>query len=136
MGGGVTMKLPIRISNDSREPIYHQIENQFKALIAGGHLSAGSQLPSIRALSKDLKISVITTRRAYQNLEQQGYIKTSQGRGSFVADVDTSLKEEIRESTVTKAMEEAIVTARRHDYTFDQTEKIFNQILKKIKRGE
>lgn len=128
------MKLPIRLANDSKEPIYHQIESQLKALIAGGNLPAGSLLPSIRALSKDLEISVITTRRAYQNLEQQGYIKTSQGKGTFVADVDTSLKEEVRENAVKKAMQEAIEIALRYDYTFDQTETIFHRMLKEKRK--
>jgi len=129
------MRLPIQMSNNSREPIYHQIENQLKAMIAGGHLTAGTPLPSIRALSKDLEVSVITTRRAYQNLEQQGYIKTSQGRGTFVAEVDASLKQEVRRSTVEKTMDEAIETALRHDYTFDETEAFFLRRLK-LKKGE
>lgn len=129
------MKLPIQLSKDSREPIYHQIENQLKALIAGGNLPAGSALPSIRMLSKDLEVSVITTRRAYQNLEQQGYIQTYQGKGTFVAHVDPSLKQEIRKSTVKQSLENAIDIALRHDYTFQETEKIFLQILEK-KKGE
>lgn len=129
------MRLPIELSDNSREPIYHQIENQLKAMIAGGHLPGGTALPSIRALSKDLEVSVITTRRAYQNLEQQGYIKTSQGKGTFVADVDASLKQEVRQSTVEKSMDEAIDTALRHDYSYAETEKIFSERLKR-KKGE
>lgn len=129
------MKLPIQLSDNSREPIYHQIENQLKAMIAGGHLTGGTPLPSIRSLSKDLEISVITTRRAYQNLEQQGYIKTSQGKGTFVADVDASLKKEVRQSTVKKVMDDAIDIALRHDYTFNEMENIFQQRLKR-KREE
>src|SRR5690625_6834933 len=81
------MKLPIKLSQHSREPIYHQIEEQLKAIIAGGYLAAGTPLPSIRVLAKDLKISVITTRRAYQNLENAGFIKTVQGKGTFVEDI-------------------------------------------------
>lgn len=129
------MRLPIQLSNNSREPIYHQIENQLKAMIAGGHLSGGTPLPSIRALSKDLEVSVITTRRAYQNLEQQGYIKTSQGKGTFVAEVDASLKQEVRRSTVEKTMDEAIESALRHDYTLAETKDIFLGRLK-WKRGK
>lgn len=130
------MKLPIQLSKDSREPIYHQIENQLKALIAGGNLPAGSALPSIRVLSKDLEISVITTRRAYQNLEQQGYIKTTQGKGSFVANIDAYLKQKVRESAVKKSIEKAIIIAIRHDYTLDEIEKIFQEILSDIEKGE
>lgn len=123
------MELPIRLSDDSKEPIYHQIENQLKAMIASGHLTSGDTLPSIRALSKDLEISVITTKRAYQNLEQQGYIHTSQGRGTFVAAVEDSLKHEVRRSTVEKAMDSAIDTALRHEYTLAEAKDIFNQRL-------
>lgn len=129
------MVLPIRLSDDSKEPIYHQIENQLKAMIAGGHLTSGDGLPSIRKLSKDLEVSVITTKRAYQNLEQQGYIQTLQGKGTFVSAVEASLKEEVRRSTVKKAIAEAIDTARSLDYTFAETEKIFHECLKR-KKGE
>lgn len=128
------MRLPIELSDNSREPIYHQIENQLKAMIAGGHLSSGTPLPSIRVLSKELEISVITTRRAYQNLEQEGYIKTSQGKGTFVAEVDAALKQEVRRSTVEKTMDDAIETALRHDYTLDETKEFFLKRLKR-KRG-
>lgn len=90
------MELPIKLSEQSREPIYHQIEHQIKALIASGQLEAGTSLPSIRALSKDLEVSVITTRRAYQNLEYEGFIKTLQGKGTFVADINVSLKRKLK----------------------------------------
>ncbi|MDE5413410.1 MULTISPECIES: GntR family transcriptional regulator [Alkalihalobacterium] len=131
------MELPIRLSKESREPIYHQIENQIKALIAGGQLPAGTALPSIRAISKDLEVSVITTRRAYQDLERQGFIRTTQGKGTFVAEVDEGIKEQVKTSTVYEALEKAIETAIRHDYTITQIEDIFKQIITdKKKRGE
>lgn len=79
------MKLPITIEEGSPTPIYHQIESQLKEMIIAGHLQAGTALPSIRLLATELACSVITTRRAYQNLEQHGYIKTTQGKGTFVA---------------------------------------------------
>lgn len=123
------MELPIRISKDSREPIYHQIVNQFKALIAGGHLVAGTPLPSIRALSKDLEISIITTRRAYQDLEVQGFIKTLQGKGTFVADVSEDLKQEVKVSSVHKILDNAVATALSYDYSLQQVKEIFLEIL-------
>lgn len=128
------MKLPIRLSKDSREPIYHQIEKQLKALIAGGHLQAGAPLPSIRVLSKDLKVSVITTRRAYQNLEHKGFIETIQGKGTFVKNVDKRLKEEVKVSNVYQGFEKAIDTAYKYDYSRKQIEHIFFQVLKQYKR--
>lgn len=123
------MELPITFAKDSREPIYHQIEEQLKALIAGGHLRTGDPLPSIRKLSKDLEVSIITTRRAYQNLESQGFIRTIQGKGTFVAEVDTSMKQQIKVSTVFQAMEKAVDTALKHDYTVKQLEEIFYEVL-------
>ncbi len=129
------MELPIQLSKDSRTPIYHQIEEQMKASIASGQLSAGTQLPSIRALSKDLEVSVITTRRAYQNLEYEGFIRTVQGKGTYVAEIDTSLKKEVKVSTVKQAIEQAIEIAIRHDYTLEEIEMIFHDVMKNI-RGE
>ncbi len=123
------MELPIRLSKDSREPIYHQIENQIKALIAGGQLTSGTPLPSIRALSKDLEVSIITTRRAYQDLERQGFIQTSQGKGTFVAEIDHAKKEGVKVATVYEAFEKAIEVGRRHDYSYQQIQAIFQEVL-------
>ena len=124
------MELPIQLSKDSREPIYFQIEEQIKALIASGQLSAGTLLPSIRALSKDLEVSIITTRRVYQNLEQQGFILSKQGRGSFVAEIEEGLKREVKIAAVELAFETAIDTALRHDYSMEQVKEIFSDVMK------
>src|SRR5699024_6686159 len=109
-GGWRKLKLPIQLSKESREPIYHQIEQQLKSLIAGGHLTAGSALPSIRVLSKDLGVSVITTRRAYQNLESDGFIETFQGKGTFVATIGRSLKDKTKETAVYETFKQAVET--------------------------
>ncbi len=87
------------ISNASGKPIYEQIYTQVKNCIISGELSPGDALPSIRALAKDLKISVITTKRAYDELEAAGFIFTVPGKGSFVAARDTAL---IREENLKK----------------------------------
>ena len=128
--------LPIRLSKDSREPIYHQIEKQLKALIAGGHLAAGSPLPSIRALSKDLEISVITIRRAYQDLEAQGFIQTVHGKGTFVAEIQTTMKQETMTASVQLEFERAIRNAMVYDYTRDEIKVVFEETLKKLEKGE
>ncbi|UJL46181.1 GntR family transcriptional regulator [Virgibacillus sp. NKC19-16] len=130
------MELPIRLSKDSREPIYHQIEKQLKALIAGAHLPAGTSLPSIRVLSRDLEISVITIRRAYQNLEYQGFIRTTQGKGTFVAEIEDSLKQQVKISSVYETIEKAVETAINYDYTIEQIEEIFHEVLIRQKKGE
>lgn len=80
-GGG----MEILISNSSDKPIYEQICIQIKSMIMDGTLSAGETLPSMRALAKDLHISVITVQRAYEDLTRDGFIETVSGKGSFVA---------------------------------------------------
>ena len=86
------MELIIR--NTAGQPIYDQISSQLKAQIIAGTLQPGEALPSIRALAKDLKISVITTKRAYDELEAQGFITTVAGKGCFVAEKNLDLVRE------------------------------------------
>lgn len=104
-------ELDIIISNASDRPIYDQIVSQMKALILTGELDEGQQLPSIRALAGDLRISVITTKRAYAELEAQGFIETVPGKGSFVAGGNFELLREERlrhiEGLLTQAVDEA-----------------------------
>ena len=76
--------MDIIISNASGKPIYEQITSQMKNLVLDGTLAEGTQLPSIRMLANDLKVSVITTKRAYADLEAQGFIETVPGKGSFL----------------------------------------------------
>ncbi len=86
----------ILISNSSDEPIYTQIFNQIKAQIIRGELDAGELLPSIRGLAKDLQISVITTKRAYEELEREGFVETIPGKGSYIAPQNKELIREQR----------------------------------------
>ena len=83
------MELIIR--NTTNQPIYDQIYSQIKAQIIAGKLSPGEALPSIRALAKDLRISVITTKRAYDELEADGFLYTVAGKGCFVAEPELAL---------------------------------------------
>jgi GntR family transcriptional regulator len=83
--------LNIIISNASNLPIYEQIYTQIKNSIVSGELTEGDPLPSIRALAKDLRISIITTKRAYDELEKDGYICTVAAKGSFVAEKNTEI---------------------------------------------
>jgi GntR family transcriptional regulator len=76
----------IIISNSSEKPIYEQITSQVKQMIMNGELGAGTLLPSMRTLAKELRISVITTKRAYEDLERDGFIYTVIGKGSFIAE--------------------------------------------------
>jgi GntR family transcriptional regulator len=88
-GGSIT----IIVSLTSPDPIYRQIEDQVRAALFSGELEPGAELPSIRRLAQELRVSVITTKRAYEELEREGLIRTLPARGSFVADSGT---EELR----------------------------------------
>ena len=97
MKGGIPLK--IIISNAKGEPIYEQIYKQMKDMIIAGKLKEGDMLPSIRGLAKDLRISVITTKRAYDELEKDGFINSVAGKGSFVAEKNLEM---IREENLKK----------------------------------
>ena len=86
--------MDIIISNSSGEPIYEQIASQIKSLILDGTLKAGDALPSMRTLAQQLRISVITTKRAYEELERDGFIESYTGKGSFIKGQNTELLRE------------------------------------------
>ena len=94
--------MDIIISNSSGQPIYEQICRQIKGAVATGRLKPGEALPSIRALAKDLRVSVITTKRAYEELEKGGYVYTVPAKGSYVAQQSTQL---VREAYLTQIEE-------------------------------
>lgn len=86
--------MDIIITNNSETPIYEQIEEQIKAMILNGDLKEGDGLPSMRLLAKELRISIITTKRAYEELERDGYIESYTGKGSFVKGINRELVKE------------------------------------------
>jgi len=96
------------ISNSSQVPIYEQIVTQIKNLIINGSLSENEMLPSIRGLAKELQISVITTKRAYDELEREGYIVSIPGKGSYVAAKNKELLKEARLKIVEEKIAEAV----------------------------
>lgn len=106
------MNMNIIISNSSPEPIYQQIVTQLKQLILEGDLNEAEGLPSIRTLAKELQISVITTKRAYEELERDGYIETVAGKGSFVAAQNKELLREKRLRVVEEKVADAINAAK------------------------
>lgn len=96
----------IIISNSSGQPIYEQIVSQIKSLIITGELNEGEALPSMRLLAKELRISVITTKRAYDELEREGFIVSFTGKGSFVAGKNIDLIKEQLLKEIEKHMQE------------------------------
>ena len=105
------------ISNTGSEPIYAQITRQIKDKILTGELKEGDALPSIRMLAKELRISVITTKRAYEDLEAEGFIHTMPGRGSFVAPQNPELHREECLKQVEGHLQNAMEAARRGGIT-------------------
>ena len=104
--------MDIIISNSSGKPIYEQITSQIKQKIMQGELKEGDALPSMRLLAKDLHISVITTKRAYEDLERDGFITTVVGKGSFVASADSEFLREEQLRTAEEHLTQAVRAAR------------------------
>lgn len=103
----------IVICNSGGQPIYEQIVMQVKAMIMSGELKEGDALPSMRFLAKELRISVITTKRAYEELEKEGFIYTQTGRGSFVAGQNLEFIREQKLKEVEIHLQEAVNAAKQ-----------------------
>ncbi|AIQ10995.1 GntR family transcriptional regulator [Paenibacillus durus] len=129
------MWIPIQIDEKSAEPLYHQIETQLRSLIISGNLIEGTLLPSIREFAGDLKCSVITVRRVYQDLEGEGLLRTKQGTGTFVSHVGDGAREEYRRATVRKALEAAVDAGRSVQFGEAELSALFREIVK-LKYGE
>lgn len=110
MGSWKAMR--ILISNSSPDPIYEQITRQIKAQILSGDLKEGAALPSIRKLAQELQISVITTKRAYEDLEREGFLDSVGGKGTFVAAQNDQFLREKRMKAVEGKLAEAVAEAR------------------------
>ncbi len=112
--------MEIIISNGSDKPIYVQIEEQIRDVILSGELVAGEALPSIRSLANDLRVSVITTKRVYQNLEEQGLVETVQGKGTFVSAKGLELQREQRIMAVEANLRHALSGAQAAGLSLDE----------------
>ena len=110
----------IILSNNSGVPLYDQIKEQIRAKILSGELKEGDMLPSLRSLARDMRISVLTTTRAYNELEQEGYIVSQQGKGFFVMPRDSELMREQLLRDVEEALLLAIQAASRAGLTEEE----------------
>lgn len=124
------------ISNRSSTPIYEQIKNQIKDAILNGELLEDSPLPSIRQLAKDLKISVITTTRAYTDLENEGFVVNIQGKGCFVLPRNLELVRENALREIEESFEKVLDLAKRHSMTYNDLLEIFNNLSKEYENEE
>lgn len=102
----------IQINNSSADPIYLQIKNQIKAQIISGSLKTGEQLPSIRFMAKELRVSMITVKRAFDELELDGFINSVQGKGNFVAHQNKELIREEYLKRIESKLQEAVELGR------------------------
>ncbi len=113
--------MDIIIRNTGETPIYDQIVRQIKGLILSGALAEGETLPSIRALARDLRISVITTKRAYEELEREGFVTTVPGKGCFVARRNLDLVREEARREVEEHLSKAATAARSGGVSREET---------------
>ena len=128
--------MEIYISNTGEKPIYAQITDQIKAKILSGELREGDALPSIRLLAKELRISVITTKRAYEDLEQAGFIHTQPGRGCYVAEQNPELHREETLKTVEQHLLRALEAARMGGVTDQEVAETLSLLMEGDNLGE
>lgn len=119
----------IKLSNASDKPIYEQITEQMKQAILSGALLPGDALPSIRMLAKELKISVMTTKRAYADLERDGFIETVAGKGSFVAERNQDFLREELIRQVEEHLSKSMQLAKTAGMTKDELLELFTLLL-------
>jgi GntR family transcriptional regulator len=122
--------MKIIIANSSPDPIYEQIVRQIKAQIIAGDLAEGAPLPSIRKLAQDLQISVITTKRAYEELEREGFIDTIGGKGTYVAAQNQEFLREKRMKVVEEKLAAAVLEARLLGIGFEELKEMLGLLSK------
>jgi GntR family transcriptional regulator len=121
--------VPLHLSMDDPEPMYRQIESQLRGFILSGVLQPGTRLPTIRALAHDLSCSVITTRRAYEDLEREGFIRTRVGRGTLVAEIPEEKMSAYRREAVEGTLREAVRAGRRAGLSEEELRSIVEETL-------
>lgn len=121
--------MKIIINTSSMVPIYEQIIDQIKTMIRKQELKQNDQLPSVRALSKELKISALTVKKAYDELEKEGFTVTIHGKGSYVTAANTELMMEEQKKEVEQDLEQAILKGRRFGINDEDIKTLFELIL-------
>ena len=124
--------MDIIISNSSGKPIYEQIADQMKGFILRGELKEGEALPSMRLLARDLRISVITTKRAYEELERSGFVTTVPGKGCFVAPQNKELLREAQLRRVEEKLTQAIEEARRGAVSLEELKEMLTELYQEV----
>ncbi|WP_069999835.1 GntR family transcriptional regulator [Cellulosilyticum sp. I15G10I2] len=114
--------MDIIITNDTAIPLYEQIISQIKHMILNGKLQQGEILPSIRMMAKELKVSIITVKRAYEELEKEEFVQTAPGKGSYVSLNNMERLKEIQMSQIENKLEELIISAKNIGMTLEELE--------------
>lgn len=122
----------IIVSNSSNQPIYEQISSQIKGMILKGRLNEGDLLPSIRGLAKDLQISVITTKRAYDELEKEGFIETVQGKGSYVAGQNKELMREKKLKIIEEKLFEVVEESKLLGLNYKEVKEMLRILFEEV----
>ena len=120
--------MDIIISNNTEKPIYEQIKEQIKEMILNGELKEGEILPSMRFLAKELRISMITTKRAYEELEREGYIESYTGKGSFVKKINNEMVRETILYEIEELFEAALGKAKLVKLSYPELQEILEMI--------
>ena len=121
--------MKIIINNSSQQPIYEQIVEQIKSLIIARELREHTMLPSVRGLSKELRISALTVKKAYDRLEEEGFVTTVHGKGSFVASTNQELLMEEHRKEVEADLEVAVRRARICGMKDEEIRELFDWIM-------
>ncbi len=116
--------MEIIISNNVNKPIYEQITSQIKAMIMSGELQPGEGIPSMRALAKSIHVSVITVQKAYEDLQRDGFIETTVGRGSFVAAQNKEFYQEEQRRIAEQHLQAAAEIGRMNNISLEKLTKI------------
>ena len=122
--------MDILLSNSSGKPIYQQIADQVKEQVCSGALTAGEALPSMRLLAKELRISVITTKRDYEELERDGFLENVPGKGCFVAPQNRELLREAQLRRTEEFLSQAVEEARKGGITLEELEEMLTILYK------
>ena len=128
--------MDIIISNSSGVPIYEQIEEQIKSQIMMGELVEGDALPSMRLLAKELKISIITTKRAYEDLEREGFIESVTGKGSFVKGVNSDMVKENMMFAIQELLESAVDKAILGKVSLEEMNEMLSLLYEEKNTGD
>ena len=124
--------MDIIIVNDSVIPLYEQIINQIKENVLKGELAQGSLLPSIRMMAKELKVSIITVKRAYEELETEGFVQTVPGKGTYVSLANRERLKEIQMSQLEEKLEAVVVAAKSIEMSLEELQERVALIFEEV----